>query len=159
MRRNAADVLLSNVATPQALLPGMDPVNLYGGMTYWFEGWFRLTRSAGTTSHTTGLSLGGTATLSVVDYIASISNPTGNILGNAQDMVISTAANTVVTGTNLIASEDIRIQMQGTFVCSVAGTFSPQFQYSAAPGGAPTVKRGSFLSLMIIGLAGAAAQV
>ncbi|CAN7418751.1 hypothetical protein [Mesorhizobium sp. LjNodule214] len=35
---------------------------------------------------------------------------------------------------------------------NAAGTVIPQFQYSAAPGGAPTIKRNSFFRIKPMGL-------
>jgi hypothetical protein len=41
--------------------------------------------------------------------------------------------------------------VKGTARVNAAGTFIPQFKYSAAPGGAPTVKRGSWFRLQPVG--------
>jgi microcystin degradation protein MlrC len=68
-----------------------------------------------------------------------------------QELAVATATNSPVTAANVVATENLRIYVFGNFAVNVGGTLIPQFQYSAAPGGVPTVKRGSFFTLWLIG--------
>jgi hypothetical protein len=118
-----------------------------------------ITRSAGTTSHTVGLSFGGTATLQAtggIEYTALSGNPTGNVLGPASTIRGEVATNVVVTAANTVATENLRIVVLGVVRTNAAGTFVPQFTYSAAPGGAPSIRRNSYVKLRPIGAANVA---
>jgi hypothetical protein len=156
-RSLTADANGTNVATAQPLLPGAAAINLVAAETYQFEAQFQITRAAGTTSHTTGLLFGGTATLASIDYIAQVSNPTGNILASAQEIMAAAATLLTVTAANIIATENLRIYLFGMLRVTLAGTLIPQFQYSVAPGGVPTVKRNSFINLYPLGASSIAA--
>jgi len=136
----------SNASGAQTLLVGASTINLLA-RTYLFELFARITRAAGTTSHTTSLQFGGTAVVSTIDYIASVSNPTGNVLGAASEIVGTATSALAVTAANIVATEDIRLWARGILRITTAGTFIPQFNYSAAPGGAPTIKRGAFITM------------
>lgn len=136
----------NNDANAQAILVGASAINLLA-RTYLFELYSRITRAAGTTSHTTSLLFAGTAAISTIDYIASVSNPTGNVLGAASEIVGTAATALAVTAANIVATEDLRIWARGIIRVTTAGTLIPQFKYSAIPGGAPTIKRGSFITL------------
>jgi len=110
-----------------------------------------LTRAAGTTSHTTGVQFGGTATLTAIDYVALSKTATGNVLGAVSSISGNVATLVVVTAASTSATENLEIFVKGTIRVNAAGTFIPQFKYSATPGGAPTIKRGSSFRLQPIG--------
>jgi hypothetical protein len=139
IRALTADAVGTNVATAQPLLPGAAAINLAAATSYEFRALAEISRAAGTTSHTTGVLFGGTATLTSIDYTARISNPTGNVLGAVQEIRGLSAALLVLT------------ELIGVVRTTLAGTFIPQFQYSAIPGGVPTVKRNSFIRLTPLG--------
>lgn len=147
----AADAAGTNVATAQSVFPTGGTFAAQDRTTYLFEALFVITRAAGTTSHTTSLLFGGTATLTAIDYVAEVSNPTGNILSAASHIQATAATALVITAANIVATENIRAKLRGVVRVNVGGTFIPQFQYSVAPGGAPTIKRGSFLSMRPMG--------
>jgi hypothetical protein len=151
IRALTADAVGTNVATAQPLLPGAAAINLAAATSYEFRALAEISRAAGTTSHTTGVLFGGTATLTSIDYTARISNPTGNVLGAVQEIRGLSAALLVLTAANIVATEDLRIELIGVVRTTLAGTFIPQFQYSAIPGGVPTVKRNSFIRLTPLG--------
>jgi hypothetical protein len=146
-----ADAAGSNVATAQPVLPGAANINVKAATTYEIEVIANMTRAAGTTSHTTGFLFGGTATITAFNGIASASNPTGNILAAASEIQDRAAASTIFTAANAVATEEIRLWVKGILVTLAAGTLIPQFIYSVAPGGPPTVKRGSYIRMRELG--------
>jgi hypothetical protein len=119
--------------------------------TFEFEAVYILTRAAGTTSHTFAVLFGGTATFSSIDYLAEVSNPTGNVLSAKSELWSTAATALTLTAANTSATEHIRVKLRGTMRINAGGTVIPQFQYSAAPGGAPTVARNSFFRAWSIG--------
>ncbi len=107
---------------------------------YAFEGILRLSRAAGANSHTTGLLFGGTATINNGNM--QITASTGDALalgaGNifyTNGLTISAVSKAASTST----TEQAWFSVRGFMTITVAGTVIPQFIYSAAPGGAPTV--------------------
>lgn len=126
-------------------------VTLAASTTYMMEGVYYITRAAGTTSHTlsTLFALGGT--LTSIAYTAETTSTTGNALGAVSRIYATAATNTVVTGASTTATENITVTIRGIVRTNAAGTFTPQIQYSAAPGGAPTILANSFFKLTPIG--------
>ncbi|MDO9381895.1 MAG: DUF2793 domain-containing protein [Hyphomicrobiaceae bacterium] len=154
-----ADLAKANVATAQAWFgSGDDEFAISASTTYAFEGLLSLSRAAGATSHTTAILFGGTATLTSIGYLAQVSNPTGNVLTATQQIFGSAASALVLTGANTVATENVHVLVKGIVRCNAAGTFIPQFIYSAAPGGAPTVRANSHFMLYPVG-GNAVAQV
>jgi hypothetical protein len=119
--------------------------------TYNFEGLYNITRAAGNTSHTTSLAFGGTAVLTSIGYLARTSTTTGAILGTVSQLWIASAAATVVTAASTSTTENLNIQVKGTVRVTTAGTFIPQFSYSAAPGGTPSINTNSFFKIFPLG--------
>jgi hypothetical protein len=144
----SADLAGANVATAQAFFSGLSAINLLAATTYEFELLANVTRAAGTTSHTTSTLFGGTATIASIDYIASVGNPTGNVIGPSSDVMVNVATAFPVTAANAVATENLRIWLRGIIRTTAAGTLIPQFQYSVAPGGAPTIKRSALIKLI-----------
>ena len=126
-------------------------VTLAASTTYFMEGVYYITRAAGTTSHTlsTLFALGGT--LTSIAYTADTTSTTGNALGAVSRIYATGATATVVTAASTSATENITVTIRGIVRTNSAGTFTPQIQYSAAPGGAPTVLANSFFKLTPIG--------
>lgn len=147
-----ADFTGTDVSTAQPVFSAsQDTLTVDALTSYRFRAEYVITRAAGTTSHTTGVLFGGTATFTSIDGIARASNPTGNVLGAPNDIQITAATETVVTAANTSATENVRITLDGVMRINGAGTIIPQFKFSAAPGGAPTVKRNSFFECWPIG--------
>lgn len=147
-----ADFTGADVNTAQPVFgTTQDALTVEASTSYRFRAEYVITRAAGTTSHTTGVLFGGTATFTSIDGVARASNPTGNVLGAASDIQITAATETVVTAANTSATENVRITLDGIMRINGAGTIIPQFKFSAAPGGAPTVKRNSFFECWPIG--------
>ena len=126
-------------------------VTLAASTTYMMEGVYYITRAAGTTSHTlsTLFALGGT--LTSIAYTAETTSTTGNSLGAVSRIYATAATGTVVTAASTSATENITVTIRGIVRTNTAGTFTPQIQYSAAPGGAPTILTNSFFKLTPIG--------
>lgn len=157
--KQAADRAGSDANTAQAVFDAaQDTFTLESDTAYEFEAEYMISRAAGTTSHTTGVLFGGAAVLTNIDYIADVSNPTGNVLGAVSQIVGSAATETVLTPANTSATENLRIKLKGTVRVTTGGTFIPQFKYSAAPGGAPTIKRNSSFRIWPVGNAAVALQ-
>lgn len=147
-----ADFVGSNVNTAQPVFDtGQDAVSLEADTTYRFRARYWITRAAGTTSHTTAVLFGGTATFDAIDYTARISNPTGNALAAVNQIKAAVATAVTLTSANTSATENLMIELDGVIRTNGAGTLIPQFQYSAAPGGAPTIKANSFFEIWPVG--------
>ena len=140
-----------NVNTAQPWFPVAGAVTVTANRTYRIRGLLHMSRSAGTTSHTTGLSFGGTATLTSIRYLARVK--VGDVTTNAalNATLIAVATNTTVKAASVSASENIVVEVEGTVRINAGGTFIPQFQFSAAPGGAPTIQPNTFFELTDIG--------
>lgn len=148
----AADRAGADVATAQAVFgAGEDALSLAANTSYEFEAVYVLARTAGATSHTTAVLFGGTATFTSIDYLAKASNPTGNVLGAVSEIQGLAATAVVVTAASISLTENVRIHLKGIIRTNGAGTLIPQFQFSAAPGGAPTIRRNSFFSCRPLG--------
>jgi len=154
----AANETGSDVNTAQDWFPSNGDVSVAANTTYLLEGELRLSRSAGTTSHTTGILFGGTATLTGIKYKALCN--TGDTVANIAENGISGEVATVIVlkAASTSATEQISIRVTGVVRINAAGTFIPQFQYSAAPGGAPSVLANSYFKLVPLGSGSFTAQ-
>jgi hypothetical protein len=124
-------------------------ITLTAETTYRFQANIAMVRSAGTVAHTISAILGGTATTIARRYTVSAS-----VLYAASACVITqtnSAGATVITPSNAVATEQNAFIFDGILCVNNSGTFDLQFQYSAAPGGAPTVLRESWISIKPIG--------
>lgn len=152
----AADFTGGNVNTVQPFFPaGQGAFTLEAGTAYLIEGHISTVRAAGTTSHTTSVSFGGTATFTMARYSCAcrygaraaatpVRPYTSDYKGTAP------AAAQVVSLASTIAQSKV-FDFDGMFVVNAAGTLIPQFQYSAAPGGAPTIELGSYFRITPVG--------
>jgi len=149
----SSDYTAANSAAAQRVFntPASGSITLPSATTYMFEGLYFISRSAGTTSHTTAINFGGTATLTSITYLAEASTTTTNTLGAVNRIIGTSIGSVVVTGAVSTTTEFITIKITGALRTNVGGTFIPQFQFSAAPGGAPTVLRNSYFRLTPMG--------
>lgn len=147
------DYVGSDVITAQSVFnsPVSGTITLPASTTYFLEGIYYITRAAGTTSHTlsTLFTLGGT--LTSITYTADTTSTTGNALGTVSRIYATGATATAVTAASTTATENITVVIKGIVRTNTAGSFTPQIQYSAAPGGAPTILANSYLRLLPIG--------
>lgn len=151
---NTADFSGQNVNTAQPFFEAArDTFTLPSNMAFKLKGVIEMTRAAGTTSHTIDVLLGGTATISDIswqctcrDGAASATTPIRPYCNHshvATGMTVTVAATTANSTSFLI---------DGMARIGAGGTLIPQFKYSAAPGGAPTIKKSSYFELTPIGL-------
>lgn len=141
-----------NVNTAQPWFPTNGTLTLPGSTTWEFEGLLRLSRAAGTTSHTTALLFGGTATLTAIDYFADAMTGDANSLVSTSGFWKTDATSHVMKAASTSATEQALFRVRGVVRINAAGTFIPQFIYSAAPGGAPTVLRGTIFRMKRLGI-------
>jgi hypothetical protein len=151
----------SNVNTAQSTL-GVG-VTLSASTVYAFEMVFALSKSAGTTSHSVGLSFGGAATLNNIAYSGIFVGTNTAFTTDSQGtigMYIQTAANTTFSeGTTTSAAVFRTYNLKGTVSVNAGGTFIPQYTLSAAPGGAYTTAIGSYMMIYPISASGANTNV
>jgi hypothetical protein len=135
---------------------------LSASTVYEFEAVIAISKSAGTTSHTTSLGFGGTATLNNIAYISLInSNTTGftNSASAEYGAYIGVATATQVIGANTNAAVFSHFVLKGTVSVNAGGTFIPQYTLSAAPGGAYSTQIGSYIRINPLSASGAATNV
>lgn len=140
----------SNAAQPW--FPTNGGVTLKANQTYFFEGYLRLSRAAGTTSHTTSLLFGGTATLTSISWMSMQNTGDAAGVGGISRSNAEVATATSIKAASTSGTEQIMCFVKGVVRTNAAGTLIPQFQYSAAPGGAPTVLAGTFFRLKPVGI-------
>ncbi len=142
----AADYTLANVNTAQAALnaTATGALTLAAG-TYAFEAEYYVTNT-GTTSHTWSTLFGGTAVLTSIGYAAFGNSLTaaGPAAGTIQSGYVANASAAAVTAASTSATEFVTVLLRGVVVIGTAGTIIPQVKLSAAPGGAQTMKAGSY---------------
>jgi hypothetical protein len=131
--------------------PTNGAITLDATTTYMFEGVYYITRALGSTSHTlsTLFALGGT--LTSITYTADATSTTGNILSAVSRIYGTSSSGLVVTGASTSTTENITVVLKGIVRTNTAGTFTPQIQYSAAPGGAPTILKNSYFRVIPLG--------
>lgn len=137
----AVDVAGQNINTVQPWFPTLGGVTLSIG-TYLFEGALLLT--SGVTSHSVGIDFAGTAT-KVGRFNALGTKFAVGTAGTAQTTnsdVGALATNRTVTPADTAAPSQIFVR--GLARVSAAGTFIPEFTYSAAPGSSLILANTSF---------------
>ena len=146
-RRLDATQTGTNGTAAQNWFPTLGAVAVEAATTYDIEGLLNMTRSAGATSHTTSLLFAGTATLTSILWRAECK--TGDTLASvaSNDAGGRSASAVVVKAASTSATEEVLLKVAGSIKVNAAGTFIPQFSYSAAPGGAPTIQIGSYFAL------------
>ena len=150
----SADFMGSDVNTPQPVFNASTngTITLPASTTYEMDALYVISRSAGTTTHNLGILFGGTATITSIAYIATFSNAPTVVITTVAKVVPITVATLALLIANISdATEEITIRLKGLVRINGAGTFIPQIQYSAAPGGAPTFRANSFLKLTPLG--------
>lgn len=150
LRVLTADATGVDSAAVQPWFPSTGAVTVESGTIYEFEGFLRTSRSAGTTSHTTAIIFTtGTCTFHSFTWKANIN--TGDTDGPSNQVSQQVATATVVKIASTSATEQTSIHIHGILRVNAGGTFIPAFQYSAAPGGAPSILTGSYFKLRKLG--------
>jgi len=140
-------------ATAQTWFPGGGATGLTVSATtsYFFEGVLAATKTAGTTSNTLGVLFAGTATLTSIGYHLTImrndTTATFPVSGLASTTFAEVATNTDITAASTSANHVFLVKVSGIVRINGAGTFIPQFKYSAAPGGAPTIRSNTWFRM------------
>lgn len=145
------DATGANNNSAQPWFPTGGAVTLEAATSYIFDGIFHSVRSAGTTSHTTSILFGGTATLTSIDGIISCKEGDTNAIADDDAVFFHDASGASVKAASTSATENILVKIWGIVRINASGTLIPQFQYSTAPGGAPTMKAGTYFRLIPIG--------
>ena len=157
-----ANLVGANVTTAQAVY-GVG-VTLQADTIYAFDGIYQLQKNSNTTSHTIGVSYGGTATLNNIN-ISTIWTR-GNVATASASMdtisafhsFATSAANLVLTSSIATANQTLVSRVAGTVSVSSGGTFIPRYTLSAT-GGPYTTLAGSYFAIWPIGTAGATVSV
>jgi hypothetical protein len=131
-------------AAAQPWFPTAGAVTVQASTTYNFEGLLML--ATGATTHTTGTLFAGTATLTSIDYHARIHSNANLTIATTLSVIRVSVATVIVLNATSTAVETI-IFLDGVVKINGAGTFIPQFQFSANPTGTITVRRGSYFLL------------
>lgn len=151
----------ANVNTAQSLL-GVG-VTLSANTVYAFQGYYALSKTAGTTSHIPSHSFGGTATINNIGYTlwgsTSSVSFTARINANTNFLWITTASATAYDTASASAAFFHMVYVEGTVSVNTGGTFIPQYSLSAAPGGAYSTNTGSYFSIYPLGAAGSNTSV
>lgn len=136
------------IATVQPWFPTAGAVRVAPSLTYMMDGILLMT--TGATTHTTALGFGGTATLTSIDWIAQGFSAAAGTTATAQNGVWNTVVtSTVLTATSTATGTAIRVS--GIVRTNRAGTFIPQFTFSANPTGTITIKKDTYFRLVPIG--------
>lgn len=152
MRALQADATGNDSATAQGWFPTNGAVAVRASTAYYFEGAISIVRTAGATSHTTGISMdGGSCTITTIGYWVQVKEGDAATIADGDSIAIQVATDTNVKAASTSTTENIVIQVWGIVWVNAAGTFKPMFKYSAAPGGAPTIEKGTYFRLRPIG--------
>lgn len=145
-----ADFTLSAAAGAQnCFSTDRDTWTLEAGQTYLVEGNYVMTTGT-TTTKTTAIGFGGTATMTAAALNVTGWNAVPGTVATAQGTVQMTAlTSTVITATATTAG--VGIYFQGIITVNAGGTFIPQINFSANPGGTNLMKRGSYIKITRIG--------
>jgi hypothetical protein len=145
-----ADFTGTNVNTAQPVFNTTeDVITLAANTSYVMEGVYHI-HTTGTTSHTLGILFAGTATLTSIGYLAQTTNAATEVLGAVNSIWSSVATITVLTAATATATHH-SIVIKGMVRTNAAGTFIPQYQWSAAPGAAGVTLKNSYLTLTPVG--------
>jgi len=150
-RKNTATSLSSSTSA-QSWLGLTSGVTVTASTIYAFEGSFRLTTS-GTTSHTESILFGLTsATVTNMDY--SVNRFINSTTATAPQTVRGTAVTALVVTPAITTAQDVTYFIKGTVAFGTGGSFNPQIQFSAAPGGTSTVILGAMFKMTPLGTTG-----
>jgi hypothetical protein len=149
-------VVGANGTGAQNIFTPANGVTLSGSTYYEFEGVFYFSKIAGTTPHNFNLLFGGTATLNNISYKNTTSLSTvgfTSITAAPAEIFVQTASATAAISPST-AGAYVMVKVSGFVSVDAGGTFNPQYQLSAAPGGAYTTAIGSSFKIWPIGASG-----
>lgn len=140
-------------------------VTLEASTVYAFESFLIIRKTAGTTAHTIGLLYGGTATNNNIGYFITCGRESSSSASGTNSTFSAvlawntTTSNLVLTGGINAANNTFFAITRGSISINAGGTFIPQYQLSAAPGGAYSTLAGSYIAIWPIGASGASTSV
>jgi hypothetical protein len=148
-----SDYTASDVATAQQVFNSTTSgaIALSTTKTYLFDAVYYITRAAGATSRTLSVLFNTSNALTSISYIAETTSTASNILGTVSRIRGTAATATVVTAASTATNENITVVLRGIIRTNLATTFTPQIQFSAIAGGAPSVLSGSYFRLVSLG--------
>ena len=151
----AADYTANDSSSAQKVFnigtSGLGAISLPSGTSYFMEAVYYITRGVGSNSHTLSTLFAVSNALTGITYTADTTSTTGNTLGAVSRIYGTATTAVIVTGASTSSSENITVVIRGIVRTNAATTFTPQIQYSSAPGGAPTVLTNSYIRLTPIG--------
>jgi hypothetical protein len=130
---------------------GAGAISLPAGTSYFMEAVYYITRAVGSNSHTLSTLFAVSSALTGITYTADTTSTASNILGAVSRIYATGAGATAVTAASTATNENITVVIRGIVRTNAATTFTPQIQYSSAPGGDPTVLTNSYIRLTPIG--------
>jgi hypothetical protein len=130
---------------------GAGAISLPSGTSYFMEAVYYITRAVGSNSHTLSTLFAVSSALTGITYTADTTSTASNILGAVSRIYATGAGATAVTAASTATNENITVVIRGIVRTNAATTFTPQIQYSSAPGGDPTVLTNSYIRLTPIG--------
>lgn len=139
-----------NVNTAQPVFnTDRDVITLPANTSYFVKAVYHIS-TTGTTSHQTGVLFGGAATFTSIGYSLKATQVATETYGAMNAMWASVA--TIQYPFAAVATASYHIfEIDGIIRTNVSGTLIPQFQFSAAPGVAPTIYANSFIYLIPLG--------
>ena len=148
-----SDYTASDVATAQQVFNSTTSgaIALSTTKTYLFDAVYYITRAAGATSRTLSVLFNTSNALTSISYIAETTSTASNILGTVSRIYGTAATATVVTAASTATDQNITVVLRGIIRTNLATTFTPQIQFSAIAGGAPSVLSGSYFRLVSLG--------
>jgi hypothetical protein len=151
----AADYTANDSSSAQKVFnigtSGLGAISLPASTAYFMEAVYYITRGLGSNSHTLSTLFAVSSALTGITYTADTTSTAGNILGAVSRIYATGVGATAVTAASTTTNENITVVIRGIVRTNAATTFTPQIQYSSAPGGAPTVLTNSYIRLTPIG--------
>lgn len=130
---------------------GATSFTLRESSVYEFEGSLATVKTQGTATRNVEMGFGGTAGIESILYnflSATADQTTFPIVASPLFSPVEQETPVTVIGPSTSSSQAFVIEVKGKLRTStVAGTFGPQFKYSAAPGGAPTVRKHTYFRM------------
>jgi hypothetical protein len=151
----ATDYLANDSSSAQQVFNigtgGAGAISLPASTAYFIEAVYYITRAVGSNSHTLSTLFAVSNALTGITYTADTTSTASNILGAVSRIYATGAGATAVTAASTATNENITVVIRGIVRTNAATTFTPQIQYSSAPGGDPTVLTNSYIRLTPIG--------
>lgn len=128
--------------------------SVIGGLSYEIEMLMILYKTAGTTNHTVSIAFGGGYVPNTVRLLIQSRSYDGSyttITSPDNMFIINTDSLTAINSASNNATQSHIVLVKGIVDVSTTGTFTPQVDFSAAPGGAYSVIAGSYIKVSPLG--------